>query len=248
MGGARMADAGMDLLVDVTAAAVAGGTEALNRIPVFYRAYRRLRGALDGARRPRVLVVIDFPEFNLRLARAARRAGVAVAYFIPPQVWAWRPWRVRLIRRVVSLVLAVFPFETALYRRAGVPVAFVGHPVLDALAGAPSRAAARKELGVDGDAPVVGLVPGSRRHEVAGVLPMMREAAALVVAAHPDARLLVAQAPTVDAEDLRAAGAPPFRVRSEEHTSELQSLAYLVCRLLLEKKKGGNRSSSSPWH
>src|SRR3989441_13128868 len=90
MGGARMADAGMDLLVDVTAAAVAGGTEALNRIPVFYRAYRRLRGALDGARRPRVLVVIDSPEFNLRLARAARRAGVAVVYFIPPQVWVWR--------------------------------------------------------------------------------------------------------------------------------------------------------------
>src|SRR3989449_5955977 len=90
MGGARMADAGMDLLVDVTAAAVAGGTEALNRIPVFYRAYRRLRRALDGARRPRVLVVIDSPEFNLRLARAARRAGVPVVYFIPPQVWVWR--------------------------------------------------------------------------------------------------------------------------------------------------------------
>src|SRR5947209_15073741 len=212
MGGPRMAAAGMDLLVDVTAVAAAGGTEAVSLVPLLYRAYRRLRAVLDGARRPGVLVVIDFPEFNLRLARAARRAGVAVAYFVPPQVWAWRPWRVRLIRRVVSLVLAVFPFETALYRRAGVPVAFVGHPVLDALAGAPSRAAARKELGVDGDAPVVGLVPGSRRHEVAGVLPMMREAAALVVAAHPDARFLVAQAPTVDAEDLRVAGAPPFRV------------------------------------
>src|SRR5439155_203091 len=126
----------------VTAAAVAGGTEALNRIPVFYRAYRRLRRALDGARRPRVLVVIDSPEFNLRLARAARRAGVPVVYFIPPQVWVWRSWRVKTIRRVISLVLAVFPFETALYRRAGVPVEFVGHPLLDALAGAPHRAAA----------------------------------------------------------------------------------------------------------
>src|SRR5438477_478830 len=127
MGGARMADAGMDLLVDVTAAAVAGGTEALNRIPVFYRAYRRLRGALDGARRPRVLVAIDSPEFNLRLARAARRAGVPVVYFIPPQVWVWRSWRVKTIRRVVSLVLALAPTVelTAVERRlgAGGPVA-----------------------------------------------------------------------------------------------------------------------------
>src|SRR2546425_5428313 len=112
MGGARMADAGMDLLVDVTAAAVAGGTEALNRIPVFYRAYRRLRGALDGARRPRVLVVIDSPEFNLRLARAARRAGVPVVYFIPPQVWVWRAWGGQTDRPVVSPLLPGLSFST----------------------------------------------------------------------------------------------------------------------------------------
>ena len=140
MGGRRMAAEGVELLVDVTAAATMGGTEAVGGVPGLYRAYRRLRAVVTGPDRPDALVVIDFPEFNLRLARAARRAGVAVAYFVPPQVWAWRPWRVRLIRRVVSLVLAVFPFETALYRRAGVPVAFVGHPVLDALAAAPSRA------------------------------------------------------------------------------------------------------------
>ncbi len=198
MGGARMADAGMDLLVDVTAAAVAGGTEALNRIPVFYRAYRRLRGALDGARRPRVLVVIDSPEFNLRLARAARRAGVPVVYFIPPQVWVWRSWRVKTIRRVVSLVLAVFPFETALYRRAGVPVEFVGHPLLDALAGAPDRAAARRQLGLDDRALVIGLLPGSRREEVERVLPAMREGVTAIGAARREARFVLALAPTVE--------------------------------------------------
>lgn len=205
MGGRRMAAAGVELLVDVTAAATVGGTEAVRGVPGLWRAYRRLRAAVSGADRPDALVVIDFPEFNLRLARAARRAGVAVAYFVPPQIWAWRPWRVRLIRRVVSLVLAVFPFETALYRRAGVPVEFVGHPVLDALAEAPTRAEARRALGLDGPAPVVGLLPGSRRHEVAGVLPVMREAAALIAAAHPDARFVVAQAPTVDAGALDGA-------------------------------------------
>jgi lipid-A-disaccharide synthase len=181
-------------------------------LPRLYRAYRRLRAAVTGPEPPDALVVIDFPEFNLRLARTARRRGVAVVYFIPPQIWAWRPWRVRVIRRVVSLVLAVFPFETALYRRAGVPVTFVGHPVLDALGTAPSRRRARQELGVDDDAPVIGLLPGSRRQEVAGVFPAMREAAALIAAKHPDARFLVAQAPTVNAQDLTADAVSPLRL------------------------------------
>ncbi|MBI4268989.1 MAG: lipid-A-disaccharide synthase [Candidatus Rokubacteria bacterium] len=200
MGGARMAAAGMELLVDVTASAVVGGSEALSRLPVLYRALHRLRAALEEAPRPAALVLIDFPEFNLRLARAARRAGVPVVYFIPPQVWAWRRGRVRTIRRLVSLVLAVFPFEPPLYRLAGVPVAFVGHPLLDALAGAPDRAAARRELGLAAGARVVGLLPGSRREEVARMLPVMGAAAARIRAATPEVQFVLARAPTVEAE------------------------------------------------
>src|SRR5688572_24838789 len=160
MGGRAMHAEGVELLIDATRDAAVGGTEAVAGVPGLYRAYRRLRATLDGPDRPDALVVIDFPEFNLRLARAARRAGVAVIYFIPPQVWAWRPWRVHLMRRVVSLVLAVFPFEPPLYRRAGVPVTFVGHPVVDALADAPTREDARARLGLEGRAPVIGLLPG----------------------------------------------------------------------------------------
>ena len=200
MGGARMAAAGMELLVDVTASAVVGGSEALSRLPVLYRALHRLRAALEEAPRPAALVLIDFPEFNLRLARAARRVGVPVVYFIPPQVWAWRRGRVRTIRRLVSLVLAVFPFEPPLYRLAGVPVAFVGHPLLDALAGAPDRAAARRELGLAAGARVVGLLPGSRREEVARMLPVMGAAAARIRAATPEVQFVLARAPTVEAE------------------------------------------------
>jgi lipid-A-disaccharide synthase len=227
MGGRRMAAEGVELLVDLTAAATMGSAEAVSGLPDLYRAYRRLRAAVTGADPPEALVVIDFPEFNLRLARAARRRGIAVAYFIPPQIWAWRPWRMRVIRRVISLVLAVFPFETALYRRAGVPVAFVGHPVLDALAEAPSRTEARKTLGVDGEAPVIGLLPGSRRQEVAGVLPAMREAATLIAARHPEARFLLAQAPTVDAGDLRGEGSPSLRVIAG-HTYAVMRAADLL--------------------
>ncbi|HET7340935.1 MAG TPA: lipid-A-disaccharide synthase [Methylomirabilota bacterium] len=194
MGGERMAAAGLQRLADVTAAAVIGGTEALGPIPTLWAAWRTLTHTLRGPHRPAALVLIDFPEFNLRLARVARRAGVPVAYFIPPQVWAWRPWRVHAIRRRVSLVLAVFPFERALYRAAGASVEFVGHPVLDARAGAPARAEARASLGLGADDPVIGVLPGSRRQEIQHTLPVLRQAAARIRAARPGARFVVALA------------------------------------------------------
>jgi lipid-A-disaccharide synthase len=161
-----------------------------------------------------VLVLIDFPEFNLRLARAARRARVPVVYFIPPQVWAWRGGRVKTIRRFVSLVLAVFPFEAPLYRRAGVPVEFVGHPLLDELQAAPSREVARRRLGIDDRTLMVGLLPGSRHKEVVRVLPAMRDAAAEIVRSAPGTRFMLGRAPTIE-RDLVAqhlAGGPPVEI------------------------------------
>ena len=213
MGGARMAAEGMKLMVDVTAEAAVGGG-ALGQVPRLYRAYRELRALFEGAERPAVLVLIDFPEFNLRLARAARRARVPVVYFIPPQIWAWRGGRVRTIRRLVSLVLAVFPFEAPLYRRAGVPVQFVGHPLLDQLQGAPTREAARRRLGIDERTAVVGLLPGSRRHEVVGVLPAMRDAIAEVLKTAPGTRFLLGLAPTIERELVahHLAGGPPVEI------------------------------------
>jgi len=199
MGGARMAAAGMEVVEDVTARAIVGGTEAVAGVFPLYRTYRRLRARLGGAERPHALVLIDFPEFNLRLARAARRCGVPVVYFIPPQIWAWRGWRVRAMRRRLSLVLAVFPFELPFYRRARVPVEYVGHPLIDALATVPARGEARVRLGIAADEHVIGLLPGSRHGEVERLLPIMREAVARVAARRPSARFVLALAPTVDA-------------------------------------------------
>ena len=230
MGGPRMAKAGMELLIDVTASAAVGGTEAFGRVPALYRAYRTLRAVVEGADRPGVLVLIDFPEFNLRLARAARRAGVPVVYFIPPQLWAWRGWRMKTMRRLVSLVLAVLPFEPPLYRRAGVPVEFVGHPVLDALVAAPARDAARRELGVEGPGPVIGILPGSRREEIERVLPAMRQAVARIGAAHPGARFLLAQAPTIDRAVIErsAAGGPAITVVSDRTYAVMRAADLLL--------------------
>jgi len=210
MGGRRMADAGMHVVADVTADAVVGGSEALGRVPRLWRAYRQLRAALAGPTRPAVLVLIDFPEFNLQLARAAHRAGVPVVYFVPPQIWVWRGRRIVAIRRLVSLVLATFRFEAELYRRARVPVHFVGHPLLDALASAPERDLARRELGVDGDRLTVALLPGSRREEVDRLLPVMWDAVGRIVRVRPDAALVLALAPTIDhSAGARLIGDPP---------------------------------------
>jgi lipid-A-disaccharide synthase len=228
MGGARMATAGMEVLEDVTAGAIIGGTEAAAGVVPLYRAYRRLRRHLEGGARPHVLVLIDFPEFNLRLARVARRHDVPVVYYIPPQLWAWRGWRVHAMRRVVSLVLAVFPFEPPLYRAAGVPVAYVGHPLVDALATAPTRAAARARLGLAEDEPVVGLLPGSRRGEIARLLPVMREAVARIAAQRPAARFVLALAPTVDGALVQEHLADASRVQIARAAPDVMRAADLV--------------------
>jgi len=230
MGGPRMAAEGMTLLVDVTATAVVGGSEALGQVPRLYRAYRGLRAALRDTDRPAVLVLIDFPEFNLRLARAAQREGVPVVYFIPPQVWAWRGRRVKTIQRFVSLVLAVFPFEPPLYRRAGVPVEFVGHPLLDQLGAAPSREAARRGLALDDRTLVVGLLPGSRRQEIARVLPVMREAARRVLAEKPGTRFVLGLAPTIERQvaSRHLEGGPPVEIVSGQTHAVIRAADLLL--------------------
>jgi len=197
MGGARMAAAGMDVIADPTRDAAVGTSEAIGRVPGLYRTYRTVIGRLR-AERPRALVVIDFPEFNLRLARHARRAGVPVVYFIPPQLWVWRRGRIRQMARRVNRVLAVLPFEEELYRRAGVPVQFVGHPLQDVLPLDLGREEARRRLGLDPGEAVVGLLPGSRREEVSRLLPPMLTAARRLQAAGAARRFVLGLAPTVD--------------------------------------------------
>ena len=228
MGGGHMRAAGMDVVVDPTAHAAVGTSEAVGRIPALYRAYRAL-GARLGSERPRALVLIDFPEFNLRLARRARRAGVPVVYFIPPQLWAWRQGRVRQMARRVSRVLAVFPFELPLYERAGVPVEFVGHPLLDVLPLDLARDEARRRLDADPGHSLIGLLPGSRREEVERLLPPMLEAARRLAADDGRRRFVIGLAPTVPLEQvqahLRHAGPGPAIALVQGRTYEVMAAA-----------------------
>lgn len=197
MGGPRMAEAGVRLLADTVSHAVVGAGEALSRLPRLFRAFRTLRKEVM-AQRPRAVVLIDFPEFNLRLARVAKRLRIPVIYFIPPQVWAWRRGRARLVARLATEILAVFPFEPRIYEAAGARVEFVGHPLLDVLPNGLSRKDARPALGVPLDATLIGLLPGSRREEVERLLPPMAEAARRIRETIPQARFLVAPATSVD--------------------------------------------------
>jgi lipid-A-disaccharide synthase len=144
------------------------------------------------------VVLIDSPEFNLRLARVAARAGVPVCYYIGPQVWAWRRGRLALIRRLVRKMVVIFPFEEALYRDAGVDVAFVGHPLLDRVVPR-ERSEARRALELADAAPVLGLLPGSRVDEVERHLPLMLAAAAALRRDHPALGVALGQAPGVPA-------------------------------------------------
>jgi len=231
MGGRHMAAEGMEVLVDPTAEAAVGTSEALGRIPALYRAYRLLVERLR-VERPRALVLIDFPEFNLRLAREARRAGVPVVYFIPPQIWAWRQGRVRQMARRVSRVLAVFPFEPPFYERHRVPVEFVGHPLLDVLPLELSRDEARQRLQVDPGHPMIGLLPGSRREELERLLPPMLDAARRLAVADGRRRFVLGLAPTISrgqvARYLEAGGGgPPIEVVAGR-TYELMAAADVL--------------------
>ena len=196
MGGEQMRQAGVTLIVDARELAVVGVTEVLSRLTALLRAFGRLRTSLK-AEAPGLLVLIDFPDFNFWLARAARRLGIAVLYYIGPQVWAWRRGRLRTLKRLVEKMLVLFPFEEAVYREAGIPVACVGHPMLDRLRDVPTKEEARRLLGHSGSELIVGLLPGSREGEVRHHLPVLKQAVDQMGTVEPRIRFLVAVADTL---------------------------------------------------
>jgi lipid-A-disaccharide synthase len=175
IGGERLREAGMVTLTDARDVATVGLTEGFGRLRTLLRAYRTLVRRLR-EEPPDLCVLIDFPEFNLRLARVAKRAGVPVLYYIGPQVWAWRRGRVRKIARRVDRLAVVFPFEPALYASQLRGVEFVGHPLLDRVRVTRDREATLRAHGLDPARRTVLLLPGSRPHEIAALLPPLLEA------------------------------------------------------------------------
>jgi lipid-A-disaccharide synthase len=196
-GGEHLRGAGAQLVGDFSGLSVTGLVEVARLLPRTYAAYRRLVADASD-RRPDVFVAVDFPDFNFRLASAVRRLGVPVVYYISPQLWAWRPGRMKTMKRIADRVLVIFPFEEEIYRAAGVPVEWVGHPLLDRFPAPRSRSEIRTELGLRSDAPLVALLPGSRTNEVRQILPGLTAAAKLIRDRLPAVQFVVARAPHLD--------------------------------------------------
>jgi len=214
LGGPRMKEAGVDVLHDVTAHAAMGISEAIASFRALWRTFHEMVALLD-RQRPDTVVLIDCPELNLRLARRAHQRGIPVVYYISPQVWAWREWRVRAIARHVDRLLVILPFEPDFYARHGVEATFVGHPLLDVLSDYTHDRRFAARLGLPDDRFVLGLLPGSRKREIGALLPTLLGAAETIAREVDGVEVAIAPAPSVPAaayENWRSLTSLPLRL------------------------------------
>ena len=223
LGGDRLAAQGAELLAHVKDLAVVGLLEVVSHLRSLRRVFDRVLAEVD-RRKPDVAVLVDYPDFNLRLARQLRKRGVRVVYYVSPQVWAWRRGRLDTIRRTVDHMLVIFPFEEALYRDAGLPVTFVGHPLVDLVHPPPDGKRFLKDQGLDSERPVIGLLPGSRPKEMSHNLPPLVGAVERLSRARPELQFLLALAPSLDPHTVSGAlGGLPVRIVAN------QAQAVLAC-------------------
>jgi len=196
VGGEGLKRVGMRLLHHSQSLSVVGITEVFVKLRSILKALRTLKGSLE-REKPDLVILIDFPDFNLRLAKIAHRKGIPILYYISPQVWAWRPGRVRLIARLVKKMVVLFPFEVPLYEAAGVDVEWVGHPLLDIVKPTLSKEMAFQQFGLDPRRRTIGLLPGSRIHEIERLLPSLLASAQLLQKEIPDLQFVIPLAPGV---------------------------------------------------
>jgi lipid-A-disaccharide synthase len=210
VGGVSMREAGLSVLSRSEDITVVGLFEVIRHLGVIRQALKTVTESIR-IKRPDLVVLIDFPDFNFRVARAARKAGVPVFYYISPQVWAWRRGRVKTLAGLVDKMIVIFPFEVDIYRKAGIDVEFLGHPLVDEVS--------RKVKGLTIARvrnPVIALLPGSRRGEIERHMPVMREAAGIIAQRLPNASFILPLAPTLVPEDIEGylADSPvPIRLR-----------------------------------
>ncbi|MEE9435911.1 MAG: lipid-A-disaccharide synthase [Candidatus Adiutricales bacterium] len=230
LGGENLRNAGIDLLFDLEHQGLFGFLEIVSSLRSTIGIYRSLKASLTRDR-PSAVVLIDYPDFNLRLAKSAKRLGIPVFYYISPQLWAWRQGRVKKVDRYVDRMAVVFPFEPDFYQRHGVEVSFVGHPLLDVMDPPRPKEEVKTELGFDPSQSLLGLLPGSRMSEIKAHLPLMLESARRLNAGRPNGvALAVAQADSLGSGELT-----PFLELGPKdvklvagHTHDLQNAADVI--------------------
>ena len=203
MGGAKMALAGIDIRYDSGSIGVIGVVEVLKHYSEIRRALKLIQ-QLVSTERPDLLVCVDYKEFNLKLARFAKQCGVKVLFYVSPQVWAWRPGRVKTYGKAIDMMAVIFPFETTYYDAENVPVRYVGHPSVDKVHPQRSRLEDMAIFNLDENNPVIGLLPGSRANEINRLLPIMLAAAEILQARIPGIQFMLPQADSISDELLES--------------------------------------------
>ena len=201
IGGNNMSEAGVETLIDSAELAVVGLFEVLAHWNTISGALKKMQHLLR-TDPPDLLVLTDYPDFNLRLAKTAKECGVKVLYYISPQVWAWRQKRVFKIRSLVDMMAVVFPFEDTFYKKYDVPVRFVGHPLVDEIHVSADQNTLRDEFLLDNEKPVIGLFPGSRHSEIKRLLPIIVESVKQIIKDKPESQFVIPVASTLKEEDI----------------------------------------------
>ena len=218
IGGDKLRAEGVDIVVDFSELAVMGLVEVLKRYREIKAIFNRVVALLK-QQRPDLLVLVDYPGFNLKLAKEAKKLGIPVLYYISPKVWAWRKGRVKTIKKVVDHMAVLFPFEVPIYQEQQISVSCVGHPLVDAVVRNFSTEEAKRSLNIDPEQKVLGLFPGSRRSEVDVLLPLMIKAAERLVAKHADIEVVLPLAPGLNTsviDTILAETQLPIKVVSED--------------------------------
>ncbi len=201
MGGRKMAEAGIDIRYDSSDIGVIGLVEVLRHYGDIKRALTLMQ-TIVREEKPDLLICVDYKEFNFKLAKKATNCGVKVLFYISPQIWAWRPGRVKKYGKVIDRMAVIFPFEVPYYEREGIPVRFVGHPLAEKVHPTESRRSVMKRLRLNAGGPVVGLLPGSRANEIKRLLPVMLATAERLMKRFPDIQFVLLQADSVSDEAL----------------------------------------------
>ncbi len=196
MGGVKMSQAGIDIRYDSGSIGVIGVVEVLKHYREIRRALKLMQ-QLVATERPDLLVCVDYKEFNFKLARFAKQRGIKVLFYVSPQVWAWRPGRVKTYGKAIDMMAVIFPFETAYYEAEQVPVRYVGHPSVDKVHPKRSQQEDKARYGLDPTRPVIGLLPGSRANEINRLLPVMLQAATQLRVKFPDIQFVLPQADSI---------------------------------------------------
>jgi lipid-A-disaccharide synthase len=225
-----MRNAGVPVVVDNRSISVVGASEVLSHIRAAYHSWCKIRSHLL-SNPPDLVVLIDFPDFNIFLGKFAKKTGSKIFYYISPQVWAWREGRINSIKRMVDRMAVILPFEQAFYRARGMEVDYVGHPLVDVLDSEPGEALSREKYRSDFSGPLIGLLPGSRKSEIKLLFELLMDSAQRIHTRLPDARFIIPVAPSLnqrDIKDLAARWNFPLQIVSDDTYGVIRS-----CDLIL---------------